>query len=254
MTILTSLDLVPAAVALIGSSIAVYTDMRWRIIPNKLNYPMIAIGVGFYLLLGLSKMDLLVAISGALGAIISFVIGYVLWLTGGWAGGDVKLFTALGALLYGYNMPFGNPFYPIPLTILFNSVIASIPVLAIYAIIRQARGRKVFFDEVKITELKEGMIPAETIYEKDGKVGRWSGWFSMHKDWDKVYTSPRRAAGLTRYQVGVLKKLVRSKKTDNRLKIKPGLPFGPALAAGAFILVIFGDIYWTLILSFFGYI
>ncbi len=249
-----NLDLIPAGVALVGSSIAVYTDMRWRIIPNKLNYPMIVFGVAFYLLLGLSKMDLMLAVAGALGAGICFAIGYALWLTGGWAGGDVKLFTALGALLYGYTMPAGNPFYPMPFTLLFNSVIASIPVLIIYFTICSASGKKFLYEEVKITDLKEGMIPAETIYEKDGKVDRWRSWLSLRKDWDKAYTNTRRAAGLTRYQVGALKKLVRAKKLENHVRIKKGLPFGPALAAGAFIMVLFGDIYWALMLGLFGYI
>ena len=252
--ILAHLDLIPAAVALVGSCVAIYTDMRWRIIPNKLNYPMMAFGVVFYLFLGFSKMDLMVAISGVLGAIICFAIGYVLWLTGGWAGGDVKLFTALGALLYGYSMPFGNPIYPVPLTLLFNSVIVSIPVLIVYSIILRARGERVLYEEVKITDLKEGMIPAEIIYEKEGKIGRYSSGFSLGKDFGKVYTNPRRAAGLTRYQVGVLKKLVRAKKIGNHIRVKKGLPFGPALAAGAFLLVLYGDIYWALVLGLFGYI
>ena len=248
------LELIPAGVAVAGSCVAIYTDMRWRIIPNKLNFPMTIFGVAFYLLLGLNNGDLITAISGALGAAICFVIGYALWLTGGWAGGDVKLFTALGALLYGYRMPVGNPIYPIPLTILFNSIIAIVPVLIVYSLIRRAQGQRVLYDQVKITELKEGMIPAETIYEKGGRIGRWSSRFSLRKEWDKTYTNTRRASGLTRYQVGALKKLVRVKRIGNHIKIKKGLPFAPALGAGVFIAVFYGDIYWQLVFRLFGYI
>ena len=247
-------ELIPAGVAVAGACVAIYTDMRWRIIPNKLNFPMIAFGVIFYLVLGFYNWDFMMAISGALGAAICFVIGYALWLTGGWAGGDVKLFTALGALLYGYTMPVGNPIYPMPLTILFNSVIAIIPVLIVYSIIRRAQGQRVLYDRVKITELKEGMIPAETIYEKDGKIGRLSSRFSLRKEWDKTYTNTRRASGLTRYQVGALKKLVRVKRIGNHIKIKKGLPFAPALGAGVFIVVFYGDIYWQLVFRLFGYL
>ena len=211
-------------------------------------------GVAFYLLLGLNNGDLITAISGALGAAICFVIGYALWLTGGWAGGDVKLFTALGALLYGYRMPIGNPIYPIPLSILFNSIIASLPVLLIYALICRAQGQRVLYDQVKITELKEGMIAAETIYEKDGKICRGSSRFLRKAEWDRTYTNPRRAAGLTRYQVGLLRKLARSRRIDNQIRIKKGLPFAPALGAGVFIAVFFGDIYWQLVLWLFGYL
>ena len=249
-----NLELIPAGVAIAGASIAIYTDMRWRIIPNKLNFPMITFGVIFYILLGVYNWDFITAISGALGAAMCFIIGYAMWLTGGWAGGDVKLFTALGALLYGYTMPVGNPIYPIPLTILFNSIIATIPVLLVYALIRRTQGQSVFYDKVKISELKEGMIPAETIYEKNGKIGRWNSRFSLRKEWDKVYTNPKRAAGLTRYQVGVLKKLALNKKIENNIRIKKGLPFAPALAAGVLIAVFYGDIYWRLVLQLFGYV
>ena len=210
------------------------------------------VGVAFYALLGLYQWELWVAISGVLGAAIAFVIGYAMWLTGGWAGGDVKLFTALGALLYGYSAPAVQAPYPSPLTILFNSVIAILPILLVYAAICRLRGRSVFYECVKITELKEGMIPAETIYEKDGKVGRWSSRFGLKPHYDRVYTNPRRAAGLTRYQVGALRRLVRERKLNNRIKLKKGIPFAPALGLGVVIAIFYGDLYWRFILALSG--
>jgi hypothetical protein len=232
-----------------------YTDMRWRIIPNKLNYPLIVFGVLFYLLLGSTTGDLLTAVSGAIGAAISFAIGYAMWITGGWAGGDVKLFTAFGALLPGigqaYKVP-GQVPYPIPITILFNSVLAIIPALLVYIAVCRLRGRGALYENVKITDLKEGMTPAETIYEKEGKIGRWSSRFGRKPRWDRTYTNPSRAAGLTRYQVGALKRLVRTRKLKNEIKIKRGIPFGPALGAGVFIAVLYGDLYWRLISALWG--
>ena len=203
-------------------------------------------------MLGLYQGDLWVAISGVLGAVMAFVIGYVMWLTGGWAGGDVKLFTALGALLYGYAAPAVQAPYPSPLTILFNSVIAILPILLAYAAICRLRGRSVFYERAKITELKEGMIPAETIYEKDGKVSRWSSKFGLKPHYDRIYTNPRRAAGLTRYQVGALKRLVRERKLKNYIKLKKGIPFAPALGLGVVIAIFYGDLYWRFILALSG--
>ncbi|MEM3453048.1 MAG: prepilin peptidase, partial [Candidatus Hadarchaeum sp.] len=89
-------DFIPTVIAVVGSIIAVYTDLRKRIIPNELNFTMIFFGIIYYILLGIFSLDFFVMISGVLGAAISFAIGYLLWRTGGWAGGDVKLFTALG--------------------------------------------------------------------------------------------------------------------------------------------------------------
>jgi Flp pilus assembly protein protease CpaA len=234
-----------------------YTDIRWRIIPNKLNYPLIVFGVIFYLLLGVYRWDLITAVSGAIGAAIAFAIGYAMWITGGWAGGDVKLFTALGALLPKFRF---SPYpawyssdYPLfPLTILFNSVIAIIPALIFYLVVCRLRGRGALYENVKITELKEGMIPAEIIYEKDGKIGRWTSRFGRKPRWDRTYTNPSRAAGLTRYQVGALKRLVRARKLKDEIRIKRGIPFGPALGAGVFIAVLYGDLYWRLISALWG--
>ena len=247
------LGYIPAAVALIAVCVAVYTDMRWRIIPNKLNYPLIAGGVLFYVFWGLYRGDVLLLISGAMGAAIAFAISYAMWVTGGWAGGDVKLLTALGALLPMFSPPHvpapyssSYPFFSV--TILLNSVIAATPVVLVYAIICWIRGRSVLYERVKITELKEGMIPAETIYEKDGKIWRWSSKFRASPDWDRVYTNPKRAAGLTRYQIGMLRRLVRERKLGDEIKIKKGVPFAPALAAGTFIAVLYGDLYWKLVL------
>lgn len=236
---------------------AVYTDIRWRIIPNKLNYPLIAFGVIFYLSLGIFRGDLMTALSGAAGAAIAFAIGYAMWASGGWAGGDAKLFTALGALLPIFSPPHAPapyssnyPFFPI--TILFNSVVAAIPGLLVYMAVCKIRGRGMLYERVRITELKEGMIPAEIIYEKDGKVGRWSSKFGGKPRWDRAYTNPRRAAGLTRHQIGVLKNLVRAGKLEDAIKIKRGIPFGPALGAGTFIGVLYGDLYWRLVLAVWG--
>lgn len=246
------LEYFPAAVALVAVSVAVYTDMKSRIIPNRLNYPLIAVGIVYYLILGAARMDIWVAASGAIGAAVAFGIGYALWLTGGWAGGDVKLFTALGALLPFYTPPSTSalPFFPI--TILLNSIIAMVPILIGYSIIRRARGLSILYDRVKISELREGMIPAELIYEKGGKIFRRQSRFGITPSDAKIYSNPNRAAGLSRHQVGVLKRLARQRKLQGEIKLKRGMPFAPALAMGVFIGVLYGDLYLALLAAFVG--
>jgi len=203
--------------------------------------------------LELARWGLWITIFGAVGATIAFGIGYVMWLTGGWAGGDVKLFTALGALLPFFTSPYVKDVpYPFFLTILFNSVIAILPILLIYTAYCRFRGRGVLYERVKITELREGMIPAETIYEKDGKVSRWSSKFGLKPHYDRVYTNPRRAAGLTRYQVGALKRLFRERKLKNYIKLKKGIPFAPGFGLGVAIAIFYGDLYWRFLLALSG--
>jgi len=78
--------------------LAMYSDLRWRKIPNCLTLP--AIALGFFLnFLGNSWNGLVFAFFG-------FVVGMGLlilpYLLGGMGGGDVKFLGALGAMLGGY--------------------------------------------------------------------------------------------------------------------------------------------------------
>jgi hypothetical protein len=155
----------------------------------------------------------------------------------------VKLFTAFGALLPFYTPPAGGAPYPFPITVLFNSVIAMLPVLAVYCLIRRGRGQSVLYEYVKFRELREGMIPAELIYEKDGKIYRRTSRLGLKPSGARVYADPSRAAGLTRYQVGVLKRLARGHRLRGTIKLKRGMPFAPALGAGIFIGIFYGDLY-----------
>lgn len=361
-------ELLPLGLAILAVCAANYTDLKRRIIPNELTLPLIAVGLAFYALLGAYQRDVWVAASGALGASLAFAIGYAIWLAGGWAGGDVKLFTALGALLPKYEPPYSQAPYPFALTLLFNAVIAVAPVLLLYIAVSCARkpgiggeiisplrasafrfveapfvivgcsalgleiasslslnwqlgwlsaallivvayrlpsrarvpiavaltgyglylapltaakafvfillalpglrllisavnvaNREVLQEEVKIAELEEGMIPAEVIYEKDGKVGRYSPSYwellrgSVRKPkWDRVLADPRVAAGLTRGQVRALRRLAREGKLRGSVRVKKGMPFAPALGLGLLISVFYGDVYWRLVLALAG--
>ena len=78
--------------------LAMYSDLRWRKIPNCLTLP--AIALGFVLnSIGNGWNGLLFALVGFLVGIGLFVLPYIL---GGMGGGDVKLMGALGAMLGSY--------------------------------------------------------------------------------------------------------------------------------------------------------
>ncbi|KPK77202.1 MAG: hypothetical protein AMJ89_02885 [candidate division Zixibacteria bacterium SM23_73] len=80
--------------------LAIYSDLRWRTIPNCLTLP--AITLGFLLnFLGNSWNGLIFAFFGLLVGIGLLMLPYLL---GGMGGGDVKLMGALGALLGGYSI------------------------------------------------------------------------------------------------------------------------------------------------------
>jgi prepilin peptidase CpaA len=83
-----------AAIAVaIFIAVAVYTDLKWRRIPNAITVPAFACGLLFH--------GLTAGWSGLLMSLGGFATGFgvllLLWLIGGGGGGDVKLMGAAGA-------------------------------------------------------------------------------------------------------------------------------------------------------------
>jgi prepilin peptidase CpaA len=86
--------------AILLSLLAMYTDYRWRIIPNRLTLPAIALGLALNFA-GNGWQGLLLA-----GAGLAAGIGLLLlpFLIGGLGAGDVKFLGALGAMLGAYSI------------------------------------------------------------------------------------------------------------------------------------------------------
>ena len=102
-------------------SLALYTDLRWRKIPNCLTLP--AIALGFIMnFLGNSWNGLVFAFFGLLVGMGLLILPFML---GAMGGGDVKLLGALGALVGSYSV-FNIFLY----TSLVGGVIAIIAALA----------------------------------------------------------------------------------------------------------------------------
>jgi prepilin peptidase CpaA len=74
-------------------AIAVYTDLKWRRIPNEITVSSLVIALILQTAFG--------GTTGLLTALGGFAVGFgillLLWLTGGGGGGDVKLMGAAGA-------------------------------------------------------------------------------------------------------------------------------------------------------------
>lgn len=136
------IPLIAVIIAILAVLYAAYSDLKEGIIPNKLTFPLIGLGlilnaiwailIGFYSLL----IYALIFTAGV------FILGYIFWKLGAWAGGDVKLFTALAALLpfppllisYSigtFNFPLLAP-YPFPLTVIVNSILSTLPFLVLF--------------------------------------------------------------------------------------------------------------------------
>ena len=160
----TYITLLCTIISILACFLASYTDIKSGIIPNKLTFSLIGLGIvlnGFNaFLIG----NIWLIVYALIITAIIFALGYVLWKFGAWAGGDVKLFTALAALLpfypaiVNYNI-LGVPFpvigvYPFPLTLIINSILAIFPFILIF-IFYIAFKKKPYLREELIAPIKE---------------------------------------------------------------------------------------------------
>jgi prepilin peptidase CpaA len=88
---LPSLQLLALATLL---GVAVYTDLRWRLIPNKVTVPGLLVGL---ILSGVSQGGL--PLSALAGVIFALVIAIPFMALGALGGGDAKLLAAVGAFV-----------------------------------------------------------------------------------------------------------------------------------------------------------
>ena len=105
------------AILLLFLIITSYTDIKERIVPDKLVYAFIAIG----LLLNLYEQDFF---SIGLGAAI-FILGLAAYYTGVFGGGDIKAFAGIVLIL---------PFYEGHLFFIHNLILAALFTLTFYSI------------------------------------------------------------------------------------------------------------------------
>lgn len=145
-------------IAVVACLYASYTDLKSGIIQNKLTFPLIVIGLvlnGFYAFMVGNIWLIIYALIFTAGI---FVLGYIFWKFGAWAGGDVKLFTALAALLpfypalinyniLGVQFPI-NASYPFPLTLIVNSILAILPFLLMFIFYIALRKKPYLMEEL----------------------------------------------------------------------------------------------------------
>jgi Flp pilus assembly protein protease CpaA len=85
-----------AAAILIAGTI---TDLKWREVPDWINYAGITAGLGIRLIYAIGTQNARVLTDGLLGFGIFLLLAFAMYYLGQWGGGDSKLLMALGALL-----------------------------------------------------------------------------------------------------------------------------------------------------------
>jgi len=96
MSMLAQRAVLPTVLALLA--VTVYTDCRWRLIPNALTLPAMAVGV----MLQVASQGWPGLAWGLWGLALGFGLMMIPFTFGQMGGGDVKLLAALGSLLGGY--------------------------------------------------------------------------------------------------------------------------------------------------------
>ncbi len=156
--------------------VATYTDVKRQIIPNKLNISLFFIGillVTFYFhKSGFFNYFYYISI------LLVYAFSYVLWYLGVWAGGDVKLLTAISTVfipefldvipkytIFSIVLPYNLASFKIPTFLLiFNSVLAIIPMIIIIVFIKILKDKPHLIDEFKKTfDYKEGLLSLNSL-------------------------------------------------------------------------------------------
>ena len=376
-----NIPLICSFIAIIACLYASYTDLKSGIIQNKLTFSLIGLGIILNAVYAFMTNDIWFIIIGLIFTAAIFAVGYIFWKLGAWAGGDVKLFTALAALLpfspsllnynlLGVDFPIGS-IYGFPFTLIINSLLSILPFLLIYVLFIAIRrkpylmgellapvkeyrknivlalvttsavtltyvitsyfnitsyfqyqviivsliliylltmiisklpnmikavivsvltvfalylhseltligivaiflsitaigiirklltsvNKKALQDDYELANLKEGMIPAYSIYERNDEVYvDDKGFFekikeSFNKGDPTGITASKgkllissMAAGLTDDNIALLKKLFEENKIDSKIKIKKGVPFAPSILIGLLISLFIGDL------------
>jgi Flp pilus assembly protein protease CpaA len=95
MDIVTLLFIWTAGLLTVGA----YTDIRWREVPDWLNFAGIAAGLGTRAIYSLATGQWSYILAGLAGLVAALVVAYAMFYLGQWGGGDSKMLLALGALL-----------------------------------------------------------------------------------------------------------------------------------------------------------
>lgn len=158
------------AIALSGMSIASYTDIQKREVPNRISFGLIIAMVLLRLLYAVQKNNLnYLWISLAIGAGF-FGMGLLFFYTRQWGGADVKLLAALGigfATIYPEFSPILPVSWPFFITILTNFFFIAVAYSTIYSVMLAMSNKNVFPDfkaSLNRQELFIGVLGIITIF------------------------------------------------------------------------------------------
>ena len=130
---------------LIWIVIAVIQDYRNREVPNWLNFSLLLFALAFRAFFSAFTNNYMFLVFGLVGLVIFFILGNILYYSRLFAGGDAKLFIALGAVIPFANNFFDNNliFFIFLISLLFGGAVYSL----VYSSVLAFRCKKAFVKE-----------------------------------------------------------------------------------------------------------
>ncbi|HKZ45471.1 MAG TPA: prepilin peptidase [archaeon] len=145
--------IVVLAIALVGSILAAFFDLKTTEIPDKIPYAMAAAGLVLYGIQSYmvwSYWPILNSLAWGLG-LLGF--GFLMYYFGQWGGGDAKVLSAIGFLIPELPKSLGvNLVFPFPLSYSFNVFLVGAVYMMVYALIISIMHKKIifkFFSDIK---------------------------------------------------------------------------------------------------------
>lgn len=142
---------------------ATITDIKTKEVPDYLNYSIIVAAFGLRLLYSISKNEWSFLLYGTIGFGVFVGIGYLMFYTGQWGGGDSKLLMAVGVVFATYPTVLLNYFNPklnwfFPFILILNLLIVGGIYGLIYSGILAIKNRAYFSKEHKKLRKKRKMF------------------------------------------------------------------------------------------------
>ncbi|MFT4311777.1 MAG: prepilin peptidase [Candidatus Woesearchaeota archaeon] len=92
------------ALCFIALLIGSITDLQKREVADYITYGLFYAVIGVRLIFAILMQDWFIFFAGVAGALVFYFFGYLLYMTGQWGGGDVKMLAAIGGALPTYEL------------------------------------------------------------------------------------------------------------------------------------------------------
>ncbi len=147
---------IPLATALIGSTLAALYDLKTTEIPDEIPHSMIVVALLFFGYQSYLIHDYTLLASSIIYGISLLALGFLMYYTGQWGGGDAKLLGAIGFLLPSVQSI--QLTFPFPLSYTINLFMVGAVYMVLYSVVLALLNRKIITEFLKNVKSSAQMI------------------------------------------------------------------------------------------------